>query len=688
MSNFYYVKLSCPKEAGGNFFNIVSNSIRGTVFKETLFNIPNKLSEAEIGDFVMLQLGGDIGNKKRYFPDNLEFSEFKNGWYAVGLIEDISIADKEFSAKFYPFKKSVTKLDLYPYPQFIDNIGCTTKGTPNQAGLYEIEESVALSFVEYLLINDLSGEAREVLESVSQKNVLKNSAENFYQANRQLIEMNSYPIADDFQLDNLIVEKSYLDEFVEWFIEQDNLGVHKYYTKYCNDNTENLRKKLREYENIYREQFDSNVFTTDGTNTLQLIEELEENIYKDEGGFFDYSAGKNNHMPRAILGAKNYIKFLKEYKSLTNNTSQLPQINFKWNDFLDNVNETGLIFSDGLIKRFIAALQTKPFVILTGLSGSGKTKLAEAFSNWVSEFKEQQVCMVAVGADWTNREPLLGFPNALESGKYVKPESGALDLILAAQNDPSSPYFLILDEMNMSHVERYFSDFLSAMESVDSLVPLHSGKDNWDDVPPKVTLPKNLFIIGTVNVDETTYMFSPKVLDRANVIEFRVSKDEMSSYFKSSNELNMEILSGGGANMAQSFVSDINTNFTTIDLGDILMPFFNDLQEAGAEFGYRSASEINRFVGIFNNMSATIDTDNAIDAAIMQKLLPKLHGSRNKLEKILRLLAVQCMTDSAVEEDFVFNNSKEEARYPISYEKLQRMHKRIIADGFTSFAEA
>ena len=101
-----------------------------------------------------------------------------------------------------------------------------------------------------------------------------------------------------------------------------------------------------------------------------------------------------------------------------------------------------------------------------------------------------------------------------------------LDLILESSKIENSnkPYFLILDEMNLSHVERYFADFLSAMES-NELISLHKSDDeNYKDdvviVPKSIELPNNLFVIGTVNIDETTYMFSPKVLDRANVIEF------------------------------------------------------------------------------------------------------------------------------------------------------------------------
>jgi len=360
--------------------------------------------------------------------------------------------------------------------------------------------------------------------------------------------------------------------------------------------------------------------------------------------------------------------------------------------FDTDIERSGLIFSSLLSLRYIASLQTKPFIILTGLSGSGKTKLAEAFSLWISE-SEDQYCMIAVGADWTNREPLLGFPNALEEGKYIKPDSGgALDLIIRAEKNPAKPYFLILDEMNMSHVERYFADFLSAMESTDRIITLHPDAAAWDgcEVPASIKLPENLFIIGTVNIDETTYMFSPKVLDRANVIEFRVSASEMDAYFDKPKPLNMESLRGGGAAMGESFVAKAKQKDLIADgLKGDLMPFFEKLQQAGAEFGYRTAAEISRFVAIYTELAkeSDIDENDVIDAAIMQKLLPKLHGSRNKIEKILKALGRLCLNDpdkSAFQSEIV----DADVKYPLSYQKLKRMHERVIADGFTSFAEA
>jgi len=372
--------------------------------------------------------------------------------------------------------------------------------------------------------------------------------------------------------------------------------------------------------------------------------------------------------------------------------------------FYETVGLVNLKISEQLSSSFISSLCTKPFIILTGLSGSGKTKLIQAFASWISENEENQVCMVPVGADWTNREPLLGYPNALETGKYVKPDSGVVDLLIRASADESRPYFLILDEMNLSHVERYFADFLSTMES-EKAIPLHAGPGEWDGVPAAIRLPRNLFVIGTVNVDETTYMFSPKVLDRANVIDFRVAEDEMKTFLQNPVKPDLEALQGAGSGMAADFVR-IATGDTPAtpheqEINDTLMDFFKELKKTGAEFGYRTASEIHRLAGMLYHLTETDgnawEVDQIIDAAIIQKLLPKVHGSRSKLEPVLTALAELCLVDSATEKTVLLKSfedapadiaTSDQIRFRLSLEKILRMRSRAIKDGFTSFAEA
>ncbi len=370
---------------------------------------------------------------------------------------------------------------------------------------------------------------------------------------------------------------------------------------------------------------------------------------------------------------------------------------FNVSSFNESLINSGLLFSPQLTTRFISSLLTKPFVILTGLSGSGKTKLAQAFSKWICE-DENQYCVVPVGADWTNREPLLGYPNALKPEEYVKPDNGVLDLIIRANENRSLPYFLILDEMNLSHVERYFADFLSVMESNEEIPLFAEGTVN-NGVPAKLNLPNNLFIIGTVNIDETTYMFSPKVLDRANTIEFRVSEIEIEYFLNNKTDLKLDELAGQGSSMAKSFIELArNRTFDAIDNKEInktLVVFFKQLKKAGAEFGYRSANEIIRLISQLNVIDSELSQDERLDISIMQKLLPKLHGSRRKLCPVLATLGGFCVTDKVgniekeifEKDDFDFNEM-EKVKYPLSLEKIARMYKGAIDNGFASYAEA
>jgi len=503
------------------------------------------------------------------------------------------------------------------------------------------------------------------------------------------------------------------EDFATWFIKLDGIK-HNYYSDSFGSSRDKLLEQLTKYDNLYKEQFGTYIFNLEGKDSNIFIDELERNLYLEDGAFFQFSLKTSTHMPRAILGGKNYIKFLKELFA----QKDITQIPFNIESFQAKTEAAGLIFSPQLIQRFIASLYTKPFVICSGLSGSGKTKLAQAFVQWICE-NEKQYKIIPVGADWTNREPLLGYPNGLDPKSYVTPDSGALQLILEAtkEENQSKPYFMILDEMNLSHVERYFADFLSIMESGDS-IKLYSGVDRVDSegnkIDQKITWPKNLFIIGTVNIDETTYMFSPKVLDRANVIEFRISQTEMKNYFDNRKLLAMEELffnkdknsGGAGQNMGTDFYSvsqEKTESKITEAKGDdnVLNDFFTELQIVGSEFGYRSANEIDRLMFMLEKLGQKDEI--LLDIAIMQKLLPKLHGSRSKLNKPLTTLAKFCVTNAVEDykekdEDFrkkyfipfdkLSGELLQSIKYKISFEKISRMHKNAMENGFTSYAEA
>jgi 5-methylcytosine-specific restriction protein B len=374
----------------------------------------------------------------------------------------------------------------------------------------------------------------------------------------------------------------------------------------------------------------------------------------------------------------------------------------------------GVVVSHTLVLRLLSSLVSKNLVLLTGLAGSGKTKIAQALARWLPS-SSNCFRLVAVGADWTGNENVLGYPDGLEKASYISKPS--LDVILHAKANQAIPHFLILDEMNLSHVERYFADILSAIES-DEKIHLHQDSErqaNGTAIPAEVELPKNLFIIGTVNVDETTYMFSPKVLDRANVIEFRMDAGELEGFLVNPAKPDLSKLDGKGESFGEAFVKAAKDSvMVPADVKEAydaeMLLLFKTLQGHGAEFGYRTAYETARFIHFFKLLGNHADGDAswfsaAFDCVVFQKFLPKLHGSRAKLGPVLKKLWFLCVNDAAGRSADALKAAEQAARstdkkaeplvvvpagapYPLSAEKIGRMWRLLIENGFASFAEA
>lgn len=331
--------------------------------------------------------------------------------------------------------------------------------------------------------------------------------------------------------------------------------------------------------------------------------------------------------------------------------------------------------------KMALASSAKQFTILAGGTGTGKTRAARIVASTIA-YKDN-VETVAVGADWTDNRPLLGFRNLLaEGGKtYVAPP--ALRIILKALSNTGSPYFLILDEMNLSHVERYFADFLSSMESKEPL-KLHDSAEalKTEDgilIEGKIAWPSNLFVIGTVNIDETTYMFSPKVLDRAHVIEFKVAWDEIEDGLEGAVPSEAVSLR---PEQVQEFMRVAQLKDKALSEADheALIEVLRDMHEAldGSRFifAHRTARECLNFIASAQALAkADIvppqDTKDLIDLAILQKALPKLNGATGTLSKVLEELI-------KVADKHDLNLCKD---------KLEAMSRQLKADQFVSFIQ-
>lgn len=308
-------------------------------------------------------------------------------------------------------------------------------------------------------------------------------------------------------------------------------------------------------------------------------------------------------------------------------------------------------FSNSKIhSRYILSLLSKPFVILSGNSGTGKTRIALRFAKYLEKQTDTGInntLLIPVGADWTDNTKILGYFNPLANegkGEYVKSE--ILTFLELANENPSIPFFLILDEMNLSHVERYFSDFLSAMESGEQIL-LYKKPENCEcAVPEKITLPENLFVTGTVNIDETTYMFSPKVLDRANVIEFKPEMNDVLENLVSDSSSDKEKTAEPG--VAEGFMelaNKIRRGIVPDELKTelekakpVLESVYKILEKSGFEFAYRTAKEIRLYaVASYETCEdkSQFNINPVIDQQIVQKILPKIHGNKKQIGNLL-----------------------------------------------------
>ena len=337
----------------------------------------------------------------------------------------------------------------------------------------------------------------------------------------------------------------------------------------------------------------------------------------------------------------------------------------KYESFYDYLIDKGYYFDKETIENYLLSLKIKPFVILTGNSGTGKTKLSQLFAQYLNQQDNYRI--IPVGANWTENRHILGYFNIIKNEAQYTP---AYDLIKQAQQN-SNPHFLILDEMNLSHVERYFADFLSAIESKET-IPLHEKEE--------LEIPDNLYIVGTVNVDETTYMFSPKVLDRANTIEFETysAKDYMTGKFSLKAPK-------GNVKYLEDILNDHEIQDMTIEeleevfnndqfwseLSDEIFRFQEILKKSGFDFGFRVINEIVRFMAVAykyeNSPKNWTNWKRYFDAQIKQKMLPKLHGSQKIIGETLDDLLEAC-------ED-----------YPASKSKLEEMSDVLDKQRYVSF---
>lgn len=369
-------------------------------------------------------------------------------------------------------------------------------------------------------------------------------------------------------------------------------------------------------------------------------------------------------------------------------------------------------------RPYITAIKSKPFLLLAGISGTGKSRIVRELARacWEEgsdEYKAQKPKnfeMVQVKPNWHDSSELIGYVSRV-SGKAEFVAGNFLKFVAKAWEDQDTPYFLCLDEMNLAPVEQYFAEYLSVVESrkcgEDGVVttdPILKKEDaEWyfnltaaitsdDKVRTRfnqdgISIPQNLIVVGTVNMDETTFSFSRKVLDRAMTIE--MNEVDLHSGLTKRHE---SIGKLGNAELVGSVVEGVDVYDDYTDVCDTVLGYLqkiNDVLE-GTPFkiAYRTRNEFLLYV--VNNLPYNKDKDGndlpqgyviarALDEITSMKILSRIEGDDTKVKDRLLNALSQTIADglnTLTDEDHLVKS--------VSVAKLEEMKNRLQS-GYTSF---
>ena len=377
-------------------------------------------------------------------------------------------------------------------------------------------------------------------------------------------------------------------------------------------------------------------------------------------------------------------------------------------------------------RPYITAIKSKPFLWLAGISGTGKSRIVRELARacWdvnsaeYKAHKPKNFEMVQVKPNWHDSSELIGYVSRIDGVRYVV--GPFLKFMVKAIQDPNTPYFLCLDEMNLAPVEQYFAEFLSVVESrkvdkdgnvvTDPLVDYSSTEEYkslidqlfCDDIErnayltevggKRLTIPQNLIVVGTVNMDETTFSFSRKVLDRAMTIE--MNKVDLMAGLTNRHEnigkIEFDDIIGKAVEGVDVYAAHEGVCKKAIEY---LESINATLDKTPFKVAYRTRNELLLYV--VNNLSWKTDDEledfviaRALDEITCMKILTRIEGDETKVSANFLDNLGNAIKSGLVEIDkdlLQANKShKGDAYQPISLDKLDEM-KELLKSGYTSF---
>lgn len=350
-----------------------------------------------------------------------------------------------------------------------------------------------------------------------------------------------------------------------------------------------------------------------------------------------------------------------------------------------------LFYEDKDLYNFHTSIKTGNLVVLAGMSGTGKSKLVQCYAEAMKLSKEQ-LLFIPVRPYWQDDSDVIGYLDTMNN-VYRPGDSGLVNLLIEAQNSPNEMFIVCFDEMNIARVEHYFSQLLSVLELDSNKKELRLYNDdyqakiyNGNSYNPTIKIGQNILFVGTVNLDESTFHFSDKVLDRANVMNLEmVPYYDVSSVIKDYEVADQKEISTDSIKSIQylSFRNNENDINLLEKESRILWDIHLEIQKNNKNFGvgWRIVKQISTYL---NNLpkNSPLKREEAFDLQIVQRVLTKIRGNNEALQS---LLGVYDEKEEAIKESTIIKILEKHSEYEFTHVKTSLINKSRELDvyGYT-----
>lgn len=310
--------------------------------------------------------------------------------------------------------------------------------------------------------------------------------------------------------------------------------------------------------------------------------------------------------------------------------------------FMDEAKKMQLVYKKEDLYNFHTCMKAGSLTILAGMSGTGKSQLINAYQRAL-HLDADKFLMVPVSPTWTDDSDVLGYPDIVNS-VYRAADSGVVNLLIEAAENPTETFIICFDEMNLAKVEHYFSQFLSVLEMEKGRRKLRLYNEdlqnkfyNGTRYPHEVFIGDNVIFTGTVNLDESTHHFSDKVLDRANLMTLHVEP------FNQLLQLTQTPVDKSEVKQKKSYtVQSFVKQDRKMALNESELEFLWEVHKALAEIsmnlgiGPRVVKQIDHYIKNLSDLKdSPIDRKRAFDLQFAQRILSKIRGSEEMLQSLI-----------------------------------------------------